>query len=87
MKPIEIKDIKKGDVIIEHERGGYLRSCKSVALCDAFEVNDKQETGWKVKAEFISGDHPMMDGNEINYFADYKWDGTYGPCLYLVARP
>lgn len=82
IKPISIEDIKKGDLIIERERGGFLRSCVLRAEKDAY----RSRKGWEALCSFVSGDTPMMENAAVML---YSADGysAYGPDLYRIDIP
>ena len=80
-KQITIGEIQKGDIIVEHERGGY-RFCRCKALCDAYIINEPNQQGWEVKLKYIDGDHPDMDkGGIVTMFSNPEYP-AYAPILY-----
>ena len=82
---ITVGEIKKDDIIIEYEGGGY-RSCRYKALCDAYIINEPTEQGWVVRLKWIDGDHPdMAENNILTLFTNPAYP-AYAPIVYRETK-
>jgi len=80
-EPIELKDIKKGQLFAESEYGQVV-VCRAIE--DAHEVSEEGRCGWQCRGRVIDGHAGFADEDGIVMFFEAHDAGAYGPNLEAV---